>query len=138
MQLCTGAQGSYPMDFMAPLFLPLSVLPRLRRSVALAVLALAIFVLRAGLVTACAPNDLAESLAGESAPFAGLHVEDDASTDPGDLAGGHCLHCSCHYSAAVPVVVLHTAALVGPAPVEVTFAAQANAPPDVSLRPPIA
>ena len=138
VQLCTQRLRHYPMRRMPPSRSPLSVLPRLRRSLRLAVLALAVFVLRVGLVTACAPNDLAESLAGDDATaFAAVHVDEAASTDPADHSGGHCLHCSCHHAAAVPVVVLPTAPVATPTLVALTTAAQANAPPDLSLRPPI-
>lgn len=139
VQLCPPRLRHYPRRRMPPSRSPLSVLPRLRRSLRLAVLALAVFVLRVGLVTACAPNDLAESLAGgEASASASQHADDDASTDPADHSGGHCLHCSCHHAAAVPVVVLPTAPVATPTLVALTTAAQANAPPDLSLRPPIA
>lgn len=137
MQLCPPPPRRYPTA-VTPSARPSStVLPRLRRSLRLAVLALAVFVLRVGLVTACAPSDLAESLAGEPA-VSGLHVDNEAAPDAGDHAGGHCLHCSCHHAAAVPAVMLITAPVVTATLVEIPSAAQANAPPDLSLRPPIA
>ena len=115
------------------------MLPRLRRSVRLAVLALAVFVLRVGLVTACAPSDLAESLATEPAAAASFHADigEPSSGDASDHSGGHCLHCSCHHAAAVPAVMVICAPAVTATLVEMPLAAQANAPPDLSLRPPI-
>jgi hypothetical protein len=137
MQLCPPPPRHYPKPVTSSARRPSTVLPRLRRSLRLAVLALAVFVLRVGLVTACAPGDLAESLAGESA-VSGLHADNGGSPDAPDHSGGHCLHCSCHHAAAVPAVVLLTAPVVTATLVEIPSAAQANAPPDLSLRPPIA
>lgn len=138
VQLCTPRLRHYPRRRMPPARSSLSALPRLRRSLRLAVLALAVFVLRVGLVTACAPNDLAESLAGDDATaLAAVHADDAASSDPADHSGGHCLHCSCHHATAVPTVVLPAAPIVTPTLVALTTLAQANAPPDLSLRPPI-
>ena len=111
------------------------ILAQLRRSVRLAVLALAVFVLRVGLVTACAPADVAELL-----PHAADTVQAAAESagDDGVHAAGHCLHCSCHHAVTLP-------ASLAPIPgVKMAFDAislrwpQANAPPELSLRPPIA
>ena len=137
MQLCPPLPCRYPKAVMPSARRPANVLPRLRRSLRLAVLALVVFVLRVGLVTACAPSDLAESLAGEPA-VSGLHADNETAPDAGNHAGGHCLHCSCHHAAAVPAVVLITAPVITATLVELPTVAQANAPPDLSLRPPIA
>lgn len=139
MQLCTPRPTHYPRTVMPSAPRLLSLLPRLRRSVRLAVLALAVFVLRVGLVTACAPSDLAESLATEPTAAASFHadVDDPSSPDASDHSGGHCLHCSCHHAAAVQAVIVICAPAVTATLVGMPSAAQANAPPDLSLRPPI-
>ena len=113
-------------------------LSRLRRSVRLAVLALAVFVLRVGLVSACAPSDLAETFAHEAGSVVAAHVDDAVAPDSANESGGHCLHCSCHHATAVPVVVLPLAPVMSEVMVGGVVAAQTHAPPDVSLRPPIA
>lgn len=120
---------------------PLIRLDRLRRSTWLAAIMLAIFVLRIGVVTACAPNDLAEVLQGDSG-FAALHSDphDDsapAHEDEPASSDGHCLHCSCHHAVALPGGLLPLPAVslesyTGAAP-----RAQATSPPELSLRPPI-
>lgn len=112
------------------------ILTQLRRSVWLAMFALAVFVLRVGVVAACAPEDLAELL-----PHAADTVQaaaDTAGDDDSAHVAGHCLHCSCHHAVTLP-------ASLAPIPgVTMAFDAisprwpQANAPPELSLRPPIA
>jgi hypothetical protein len=113
-------------------------LDRLRRSTRLAAFALLVFVLRVGIVAACAPSDLVEAFelsANPAATHAQLH-DAGAAEDPTEFSG-HCLHCSCHHAVTLP------AAPTTPPPVALTayadrpLQAQVSAPPDLSLRPPI-
>lgn len=116
---------------------PLLRLDRLRRSVRLAVLVLAVFVLRIGMVAACIPSDLAE-LAQDAG-----HIETAAHSGdaPADVESahteGHCLHCSCHHAVTLPAALATLPAVrvafVGVSPVDL----RTTAPPDLSLRPPI-
>jgi len=102
----------------------------------LVVFALAVFVLRVGLVAACAPGDLAESLS--IASDSGATVATDTDTDGGKAHdSGHCLHCGCHFPATLPVV---DADPLNPAlgvAVETRDPTWPNAPPDRLHRPPI-
>ncbi len=117
-----------------------SLLAALRRSSVLAAFALMVFVLRVGMVTACAPSDLAEDLA--SANQVSMHAgEADDSSETGndaENAYGHCLHCGCHFPAAIPefvavrVISMPALMLRLPAP------APPSALPRRELRPPIA
>lgn len=115
---------------------PFVRLELLRRSLRLAVFAIAIVLLRVGMVAACAPSDLAESVhATEHALFADAsHGDDDGD---GQHPCGDCLHGGCHLAVALPataeaatVVLLVTLADRPPL-------SPANAPPELSLRPPI-
>ena len=124
---------------MLSLRLPLIRLDRLRRSARLATLVLAVFLLRIGVLAACAPSDLAEVMQDGIAAEAGWHAEDaaTASETDGKHAQGHCVHCSCHHAVTLPgsLVALPALAiaLTGVSP----LAPQSTAPPDLSLRPPI-
>jgi hypothetical protein len=110
----------------------------LRRSTRLAAFALAVFVLRVGIVAACAPSDLAELVqSGGMADVVQADSDHDIdAVDPGHVKG-HCLHCSCHHAVTLP------ASHAPVPPLAITFAPaapitpQATAPPDMSLRPPI-
>lgn len=81
-----------------------SSLESLRRSARLALLVLVIFLLRVGMVAACAPGDIAEATAGT---VQAAHAMESEQLPPGDAGdehvGGHCLHCSCHHAAALAV-----------------------------------
>jgi len=114
-------------------------LERLRRSTGLAAFALLVFVLRVGVVTACAPEDMAELVGMGDGTV--LLVDGDHSTDAdgdqADHAGGHCLHCSCHHAVALPASVPPLPALAMTSPANRPCLPQATAPPDLSLRPPI-
>jgi hypothetical protein len=113
-------------------------LESLRRSTWLAGFLLLVALMRVGMVMACAPHDIAETLAGGAHSVA--VQTDDASTpsDPsGGASAGHCLHCACHFSATLPVAIGVMSAL----PVQdmqVHFQAlRAGVAPDRELRPPI-
>lgn len=117
------------------------LLAALRRSTRLAAFALVVFVFRLGLVAACAPGDLAESLASSGGdPAVHLSVEGDQA----DLGGikahdsGHCLHCGCHVPAALPTAIV---AQLLSLPIS-QDRQEAHSPPDAhvwrELRPPIA
>jgi hypothetical protein len=135
-----GHQLAYTL--MTTLRPPRFSLATLRRSARLAAFALAVFVLRLGIVAGCEPNDLAELMSGH----ADLHVVDsalDASSDPApdspdEKLPGHCLHCSCHFPAALPAapdaMTVAETLFVPPRP----NYGQSDAPPGRQLRPPIA
>ncbi|MCB1054753.1 MAG: hypothetical protein KDD11_04485 [Acidobacteria bacterium] len=117
------------------------LLSRLRGSTRWAVAALAVFVLRLGMVMACAPGDLSESLAfvadADAAPTAAVvdHGEQD-----GDQAHatGHCLHCGCHLPAALPSPSLLAAVIETDSLLRGLVDAAPDVPPRRELRPPIA
>ena len=109
-------------------------LERLRRSLRLAVFVLGVFVLRVGLVTACAPGDIAEALA-TSGDVAGL--SHDAGETDAKHAAGHCLHCSCHHAVTIPAGLATVPAERPAFELAPLLAEPPSAPPDLSLRPPI-
>lgn len=121
---------------------PLFTLTALRGSVRLAAFALVVFVLRLGIVAACEPSDLAELFSGQAQQHVVASAPDapsDPSPNPFDQhQAGHCLHCGCHFPAALPTspdailaVELH---FVPPSP----SLGLNDAPPGRQLRPPIA
>ena len=113
-------------------------LESLRRSTWLAGFLLLVCLMRVGMVTACAPHDLAESLAGGAHTVAVEADDDSTSNDPstGDAAG-HCLHCACHFSAALPAATIAMSALTGQ-DMQVHFQThRGSVAPDRELRPPI-
>lgn len=120
-----------------PPFLSLS---KLRHSARWAVFALAVFLLRLGIVAACEPSDLAEIMSGhaeqhlvDSAP----DVSDPAPDAPEPGLPGHCLHCGCHFPATLPIAL---DAMVAAEPHFVPPGASLgliDAPPGRQLRPPI-
>jgi hypothetical protein len=113
-------------------------LDRLRRSVRLAAFALIVFVLRVGIVTACAPSDLAEAMQPGAADVA-AHVDAHDDGAPGDPAesSGHCLHCSCHHAVTLPDGIAPLPMVALAFCVHAPPRVQGLAPPDLSLRPPI-
>lgn len=113
-------------------------LETLRRSARLAVFALLVFFVRVGVVSACAPDDLAELLSQQSqSAWVASDLTDSGADESAQHAAGHCLHCSCHHAVTLPGAVL--APLAGPAGFTRTALQlrQVSAPPDLSLRPPI-
>ena len=111
----------------------------LRRSTWLAGLLLLVCLMRVGMVMACAPHDIAESLAGGAHAVVAVQADDDSSSnDPLPASGaGHCLHCACHFSAALPAAILAMSALTGQ-DMQVQFQTLlASVAPDRELRPPI-
>lgn len=117
---------------------PLIRLETLRRSTRLAIFALAVFLVRVGVVAACAPSDYAELAAGgaDASPIA-AHVESGAADPDSQHATGHCLHCSCHQSVALPADFAVLLAVAESFPTVAMPLRQVLAPPDLSLRPPI-
>lgn len=114
-------------------------LESLRRSTWLAGFLLLVCLMRVGMVLACAPHDIAESLAGGAHEVVAAQVGDDStSNDPSTSgAAGHCLHCACHFSAALPAAILTMSALTGQ-DMQVHFQTlQTSVAPDRELRPPI-
>lgn len=114
-------------------------LESLRRSTWLAGLLLLVCLMRVGMVAACAPHDIAESLAGGAhAVVAAQAGDDDSSSDPLPAGGaGHCLHCACHFSAALPAAIVAMSALSGQ-DMQVHFQThRGSVAPDRELRPPI-
>ncbi len=116
---------------------PLIRLHRLRRSARLVAFALVVFVLRIGMVAACAPSDYAELSNHPDATAAVAVSAEVPADDDTQHSAGHCLHCSCHHAVALP------GALVAPPPTAANFVGvsllirQITAPPELSLRPPI-
>lgn len=114
-------------------------LESLRRSTWLSGLLLLVCLMRVGMVMACAPHDIAESLAGGAHAVIAEQVGDDSSSsDPLPAGGaGHCLHCACHFSAALPAAILTMSALTGQ-DMQVHFQPhRGSVAPDRELRPPI-
>ena len=114
-------------------------LESLRRSTWLAGLLLLVCLMRVGMVMACAPHDIAESLAGGAHAVVAVQAGDDgSSSDPLPASGaGHCLHCACHFSAALPAAILTMSALTGQ-DMQVHFQThRGSVAPDRELRPPI-
>jgi hypothetical protein len=114
-------------------------LESLRRSTWLAGLLLLVCLMRVGMVMACAPHDIAESLAGGAHEVVAAQVGDDStSNDPSPNTGaGHCLHCACHFSAALPAATVALSALTGH-DMQVHFQShRGSVAPDRELRPPI-
>jgi hypothetical protein len=114
-------------------------LESLRRCTWLAGFLLLVCLMRVGMVMACAPHDIAESLAGGAHEVVAAQVGDDStSSEPSSgAATGHCLHCACHFSVTLP-------AAIGVTPAPTAQDAQvhcqtpmAGAAPDRELRPPI-
>ena len=124
---------------MPTLGAPLIRLESLRRSTWLAGFLLLVCLMRVGMVMACAPHDIAESLAGGAHAVIAEQVGDDStSNDPSPgIAAGHCLHCACHFSATLPELTLIMSAPTGQ-DMPVHFQTHRNGvAPDRELRPPI-
>ena len=121
---------------------PFLSLAKLRRSARLAAFALAVFVLRLGIVAACEPSDFAELFSGQAQQHVVVGTPDaspDPSPDPHDQQrAGHCLHCGCHFPAALPAapgaIAMAGPHFVPPDPGN----SLSDAPPRRELRPPIA
>jgi hypothetical protein len=114
-------------------------LESLRRSTWLAGFLLLVCLMRVGMVMACAPHDIAESLAGGAHAVVGAQAGDDSSSSDPLPAGsaGHCLHCACHFSAALPAAIVSLSALTGQ-DMQVHFQLhRGSVAPDRELRPPI-
>ncbi len=113
-------------------------LESLRRSTWLAGFLLLVCLMRVGMVMACAPHDLAESLAGGAHTVAVQADDDGTSNVPATgAAAAHCLHCACHFSAALPAATL---AMSAPASQDMQVQFQTHrgsVAPDRELRPPI-
>jgi hypothetical protein len=118
---------------------PLIHLESMRRSTWIAGFMLLVCVMRVGMVMACAPHDVAESVAGGMHTMVAADVANDGnSDDPApDSSAGHCLHCACHFSAALSAAVVALSAATGQDTHARYAEHQANAPPDRDLRPPI-
>ena len=110
----------------------------LRRSSRLALLALAVFVLRIGIVAACAKDDYAELMRTATWEVAVHVLASDAATDEAMTHGaGHCLHCACHHAVALPAGVAREAVSIVGIHVTVRLIPRATPPPGLALRPPI-
>lgn len=114
-------------------------LESLRRSTWLAGFLLLVCLMRVGMVTACTPHDIAESMAGGAHAVVAAQAGDDSSSgDPLPAGGaGHCLHCACHFSVALPAAVVAVSASAGQ-DMQVHFQShRGSVAPDRELRPPI-
>jgi len=113
-------------------------LESLRRSTWLAGFLLLVCLMRVGMVMACAPHDIAESLAGGTHAVAVQAGDDSTSNDPSTGgSAGHCLHCACHFSAALPAATLAMSALEGHDTQAHSQTHRGSVAPDRELRPPI-
>jgi len=112
-------------------------LEHLRRSTRLALFALVVFVLRVGMVTACAPSDFAELMPGMIEVAAQAETGGSTPEPDPEHGGGHCMHCSCHHVVTLPGALAPIAVESMGFDVITPPSAQANAPPELSLRPPI-
>jgi hypothetical protein len=124
---------------MSTLRAPLIRLESLRRSTWLAGFLLLVCLMRVGMVMACAPHDFAESVAGGAHEVAAVQAGGDGtSNDPSTgAAAGDCLHCACHFSAALPAAILSLPALTGQH-MQLHFQTpRVSVAPDRELRPPI-
>jgi hypothetical protein len=100
--------------------------------------AMVIVLLRVGMVAACAPSDLVESVhATEHALFADASHSDDDGDGDGRHTCGDCLHGGCHLAMTLPAVTEHAAVAALAALADRPPLPRANAPPELSLRPPI-
>jgi hypothetical protein len=113
-------------------------LDSLRRSTWLAGFLLLVCLMRVGMVMACAPHDIAESIAGGTHAVA-VQAGDDSTSNGSstDASAGHCLHCACHFSAALPAATLAMSALAGQDVQEHFQTHRGSVAPDRELRPPI-
>ena len=114
-------------------------LESLRRSKWLAGFLLLVCLMRVGMVTACTPHDIAESMAGGAHTVVAAQAGDDStSSEPStDAAAGHCLHCACHFSATLPAAIGVLSALTAK-DTQVHFQTlRAGVAPARELRPPI-
>ena len=114
-------------------------LETLRRSTWLAGFLLLVCLMRVGMVMACAPHDIAESLAGGAHEVVAVQAGDDGTSNGPSTgaAAGHCLHCACHFSAALSAATLTMSALTGQ-DMQVHFQThRGSVAPDRELRPPI-
>jgi hypothetical protein len=114
-------------------------LESLRRSKWLAGFLLLVCLMRVGMVMACAPHDIAESVAGGAHAVVTAQAGDDSTSNDSSTgaAAGHCLHCACHFSAALPAAIGSLSALTGQ-DMQVHFQLhRGSVAPDRELRPPI-
>ena len=114
-------------------------LESMRRSTWLAGLLLLVCLMRVGMVTACTPHDIAESMAGGAHAVVAAQAGDDSTSgEPlSGAAAGHCLHCACHFSATLPAAIGVMSALTGQDEQVHFQSLRAGVAPDRELRPPI-
>lgn len=114
---------------------PLIRLESLRHSIRMVVFAMVIVLLRMGMVAACAPSDVIENMHVAQHAFFddSTHTEDSGDQKP----CGDCLHASCHLAMTLPanseIVTVELRVILDVFP----LFPRANAPPGLSLRPPI-
>lgn len=114
-------------------------LKRLSRSTLLAGLLLLVSLMRVGMVMACAPHDIAESLVGGAhAVVATQGIDGSWPDEPSaESVAGHCLHCACHFSAALPATIVALPAAAGQDMQAHLQIRRDGVCPDRDLRPPI-
>jgi hypothetical protein len=112
-------------------------LESLRRSTWLAGFLLLVCLMRVGMVTACTPHDIAESMAGGAHAVAAVQVGDDSTSSDPSSGAGHCLHCACHFSAALSAASVAVPALTGQDTQGQFQTLRASVAPEQELRPPI-
>jgi hypothetical protein len=114
-------------------------LESLRRTTWLAGFLLLVCLMQVGMVMACVPHDVAESLAGGAHVVVDVQASDDGtSNDPSsNAAAGHCLHCACHLSAALPAASVAPSVLAGQDMQVHIQTHRGSVAPNRELRPPI-
>jgi hypothetical protein len=112
-------------------------LESLRRSTWLAGFLLLVCLMRVGMVTACAPHDIAELATGGTHAVASAQAGDDGTSNDPSSGAGHCLHCACHFSAALSAASVAMPALTGQDTQGQFQTLRASVAPDRELRPPI-
>ena len=114
-------------------------LESLRRSKWLAGFLLLVCLMRVGMVVACVPHDIAESLVGGTHAVVAVQADDDGASNDSSTgaAAGHCLHCACHLSAALPAAIVAPSAFTGQDMQAHFQTHRGSVAPDRELRPPI-
>jgi hypothetical protein len=114
-------------------------LESLRRSTWLAGFLLLVCLMRVGMVMACAPHDIAESMAGGTHAVVAVQVTDDSTSNdpPTSATAEHCLHCACHFSATLPTAIGVMSALTSQDTQVHCQTLRSSVAPDRELRPPI-
>ena len=114
---------------------------RLRASTRLIALVLLVFLMKVGMVTACATHDVGDTALGASGQTASAMLmaldTGEGGKSPEPLAHGGCVDCHCHHAAALVTEVTPPAWHARGAEPPVVAAGVQIALPGQELRPPI-